>query len=482
MLYYNYQNVPPIEVRITVYRGKTTVREDFNRAKLFVWLVSSHDMIPVSVTAENGTITFNPPTTLDMGVYGIKAIWTKELGFNGKPSIRVPYGMEIHADKTSRADISSLFAIVSDTAGTTDDGIIETSIEVATYGYDGLDAYEMAVLNGFTKLSKKEWLESRSLTAVLQNEGNNTEASMSQAAITEALNKLRSVLGAGYRSKGKVDTLPKVAEQGDLFCLSSNMHTYGCVGHETEQHPILSWGVNDGTQIDAVTQEILDTITTNSVRGLSCSSQDFPYFKLDFTNGRFVLVACDEDGNIIDHTPVHYLNGSLRYGPGFDSETDVVYATVIGQTNIGDAIYQDFGLLQTIDYIPKARDTEYVPSATSMLGDTDNVQDGLDKVARVTPSMEQNLVLAANRNAQAVNANFQNLLTRYNKIIEVLQTLIDRVDFHTPEGFRDIADLIASISFESLTTIRRVTSGGSFSEDTSVSGAAVCGTAVSGII
>lgn len=469
---YIYQS-QKVELYIDVFKGQSSVKENFSRTELQMFLVRGNKHIhrtPVqNLSIEDDGTVICEFYNLPIGVYRIKLVWRKNASC--LPII---------------AESDVLFAITNIASEATNPlanvAKINTLIHTATYGSDGLDAYELAVINGLTTLPEKEWLESRSLTAVLQNEGNNTEASMSQAAITEALNKLRSVLGAGYRSKGKVDTLPKVAEQGDLFCLSSNMHTYGCVGHETEQHPILSWGVNDGTQIDAATQEILDTITTNSVRGLSCSSQDFPYFKLDFTNGRFVLVACDEDGNIIDHTPVHYLNGSLRYGPGFDSETDVVYATVIGQTNIGDAIYQDFGLLQTIDYIPKAKDTEYNPSATSMLGDTNNVQDGLDKVARVTPSMEQNLVLAANRNAQAVNANFQNLLTRYNKIIEVLQTLIDRVDFHTPEGFRDIADLIASISFESLTTIRRVTSGGSFSEDTSVSGAAVCGTAVSGII
>lgn len=469
---YIYQS-QKVELYIDVFKGQSSVKENFNRTELQLFLIRGCKHIyrtPVQELSieDDGTIMCEF-LNLPIGVYRIKLVWRKN--DSCLPII---------------AESDYLFAITNIASEATNPmanfAKINVLIHTATYGSDGLDAYELAILNGITTLPEKEWLESRSLTAVLQNEGNNTEASMSQAAITEALNKLRSVLGAGYHSKGKVDTLPKVAEQGDLFCLSSNMHTYGCVGHETESRPMLSWGVNDGTQIDAATQEILDTITTNSVRGLSCSSQDFPYFKLDFTNRRFVLVACDEDGNIIDHTPVHYLNGSLRYGPGFDSETDVVYATVIGQTNIGDAIYQDFGLLQTIDYIPKAKDTEYNPSATSMLDDTDNVQDGLDKVARVTPSMEQNLVLAANRNAQAVNANFQNLLTRYNKIIEVLQTLIDRVDFHTPEGFRDIADLIASLSFESLTTIRRVTSGGSFSEDTSVSGAAVCGTAVSGII
>lgn len=468
---YIYQS-QKVELYIDVFKGQSSVKENFNRTGLQLFLIkgSKHTYrTPVQELSieDDGTIMCEF-LNLPIGVYRIKLVWKKN--DSCLPII---------------AESDYLFAITNIASEATNPmanvAKLNVLIHTATYGSDGLDAYELAVLNGITTLPEKEWLESRSLTAVLQNEGDNTEASMSQAAITEALNKLRSVLGAGYRSKGKVDTLPRRAEIGDLYCLSSDMHTYGCVAFETEERPELAWHVN-GSALNEITQDILKTFTVGNHRGLSCSTPEYPFFCLNFSGERFYIVACDEDGDIINNSPVRYSNGGFYYNPTDDGENGVIYATVIGQIDAGDAIYQDFGLFQTIDYIPKAKDTEYNPSATSMLGDTDNVQDGLDKMARDTPSMEQNLVLAANRNAQTVNANFQNLLTRYNKIIEVLQTLIDRVDFHTPEGFRDIAELIASLSFESLTTIRRVTSGGSFSEDTSVSGAAVCGTAVCGII
>jgi hypothetical protein len=121
------------------------VHEDFGRAKVFLWLVGVGDKVLVDCTASDGVIEADLPESLRSGVYGVRAMWVKD------------------CCKRVMSEVENVFAVTdSETDVTPVNGerfVIRIKSTSATYGYDGLDAYDMSVLEGKTLLSKEDWLK-----------------------------------------------------------------------------------------------------------------------------------------------------------------------------------------------------------------------------------------------------------------------------------------------------------------------------------
>lgn len=148
-----------INLSWTISRGASKVKEDFRRSSLFVFLTSNNEQIPLNYTLSENVITATLPTELPEGVYGLLAVWFKSAcnPFEGGNDAGLP-----PLGRMSRSQVDDLFGItaVSNEADYSESSAVNIEVRsmVATYGYDGLSAYEIAVISGQTALRQSEWV------------------------------------------------------------------------------------------------------------------------------------------------------------------------------------------------------------------------------------------------------------------------------------------------------------------------------------
>lgn len=148
-----------INLSWTISRGASKVKEDFRRSSLFVFLTSNNEQIPLNYTLSENVITATLPTELPEGVYGLLAVWFKSAcnPFEGGNDAGLP-----PLGRMSRSRVDDLFGItaVSNEADYSESSAVNIEVRsmVATYGYDGLSAYEIAVISGQTALRQSEWV------------------------------------------------------------------------------------------------------------------------------------------------------------------------------------------------------------------------------------------------------------------------------------------------------------------------------------
>ena len=148
-----------INLSWTISRGASKVKEDFRRSSLFVFLTSNNEQIPLNDTLSENVITATLPTGLPEGVYGLLAVWFKSAcnPFEGGNDASLP-----PLGRMSRSQVDDLFGItaVSNEADYSESSAVNIEVRsmVATYGYDGLSAYEIAVISGQTALRQSEWV------------------------------------------------------------------------------------------------------------------------------------------------------------------------------------------------------------------------------------------------------------------------------------------------------------------------------------
>ena len=148
-----------INLSWTISRGASKVKEDFRRSSLFVFLTSNNEQIPLNYTLSENVITATLPTGLPEGVYGLLAVWFKSAcnPFEGGNDASLP-----PLGRMSRSQVDDMFGItaVSNEADYSESSAVNIEVRsmVATYGYDGLSAYEIAVISGQTALRQSEWV------------------------------------------------------------------------------------------------------------------------------------------------------------------------------------------------------------------------------------------------------------------------------------------------------------------------------------
>ena len=148
-----------INLSWTISRGASKVKEDFRRSSLFVFLTSNNEQIPLNYTLSENVITATLTTGLPEGVYGLLAVWFKSAcnPFEGGNDAGLP-----PLGRMSRSQVDDLFGItaVSNEADYSESSAVNIEVRsmVATYGYDGLSAYEIAVISGQTALRQSEWV------------------------------------------------------------------------------------------------------------------------------------------------------------------------------------------------------------------------------------------------------------------------------------------------------------------------------------
>lgn len=196
----------------TIFKDRG-LREDFSRASNVAFYLIGREGRELIVPTGSNAFRFALPSLCE-GVYSVEAIWLKndtkvatDLG-RSVARTRVDGAFEITADTTKCKAVSSSC-------------VVHIKSMVAIFGYDGLDAYQLAVLRGRTTLSEGAWLaetESR-LNALgdrigqeaavrsAEDEAVNYRASQLAARV---LNLEQSPLGEGEYDVDAVPTLGNV--------------------------------------------------------------------------------------------------------------------------------------------------------------------------------------------------------------------------------------------------------------------------------
>lgn len=171
-----------IRVEWTILKGTSPVREDFRRALVKVFLIGNCEKYLLEATADRGTLMIDIPEGLEPGLYSLEAIWVKNAGHPGR-----------HDRDLCRSMKQDLFAITEfeEEATNLPEGtvVLRAKSSTATYGYDGLSSYELAVLRGEWNGTEGEWLKHQRYVSVLEGRGDSEVDTMSQKSITEELVK-----------------------------------------------------------------------------------------------------------------------------------------------------------------------------------------------------------------------------------------------------------------------------------------------------
>lgn len=135
-----------VSLEWTVKRGIGSETEDFSRSTVSLFLYSDVNRWPVPCEAGyEGVVKAELPEGLPEGVYSLELVWVK----NNK---------SINATRCiQRTRKACVFAIDAKIAQPEDSLTIKMTTVASSYGYDGLSAYEIAVLRGATTLDEFGW-------------------------------------------------------------------------------------------------------------------------------------------------------------------------------------------------------------------------------------------------------------------------------------------------------------------------------------
>ena len=156
-------------VRWEIYRGVSEVREDFCRSKVVALLFNGHDRFFAPVRSEGDALEVDVAEGLPEGVYDLEAIWSKNDGRS-----------------ISRSRYERAFAVTDVASESTDRGGGTSEVQLTfrssagTYGYDGLSAYELAVLHGKTLQSEQSWVDAAVSTAEHESARESAERARSE--------------------------------------------------------------------------------------------------------------------------------------------------------------------------------------------------------------------------------------------------------------------------------------------------------------
>lgn len=202
-----------IRVEWTIYKGISPVKEDFSRSNVKVFLLGSREKYLLQARADKGTLYVDIPSGLKEGTYSIEAIWVKNMDH------------VFDTRSVCRSKKEDLFSITEfeDEATNIGEGVVVLKVKTstATYGYDGLSSYELAVLRGDWNGTEGEWLKHERYVSVLDSRGDSEVDTMSQKAITDELEAQDNAIEDIREDTGKLgerveEAEDKVNNMGDV--------------------------------------------------------------------------------------------------------------------------------------------------------------------------------------------------------------------------------------------------------------------------
>ena len=193
-----------IRVEWTIYKGISPVKEDFSRSNVKVFLLGNREKYLLQAKADKGTLYVDIPSGLEEGTYSIEAIWVKNMDH------------VFDTRSVCRSKKEDLFSITEfeDEATNIGEGVVVLKVKTstATYGYDGLSSYELAVLRGDWNGTEGEWLKHERYVSVLDSRGDSEVDTMSQKAITDELEAQDNAIEDIREDTEKLDNRVEKAE------------------------------------------------------------------------------------------------------------------------------------------------------------------------------------------------------------------------------------------------------------------------------
>lgn len=194
-----------IRVEWTIYKGISPVKEDFSRSNVKVFLLGNREKYLLQARADKGTLYVDIPSGLEEGTYSIEAIWVKNMDH------------VFDTRSVCRSKKEDLFSITEfeDEATNIGEGVVVLKVKTstATYGYDGLSSYELAVLRGDWNGTEGEWLKHERYVSVLDSRGDSEVDTMSQKAITDELEAQDNAIEDIREYTGKLGERVEEAEE-----------------------------------------------------------------------------------------------------------------------------------------------------------------------------------------------------------------------------------------------------------------------------
>lgn len=236
------RNGQTIKIEWTILKYNSEVKEDLDKAKLLVFLVGGGNKRNMPYTLEDRVIHFTIPTDLPIGVYRLESLWLKgdvlTTSVDGVGCCMCDGTTKFRT--ASRSIKSDLFAVsdVDEEVSYPDSNVLEMKITTSavSYGYDGLSAYELAVLHG-------EW--------------NNDELAWLRLFFTNA-EEFKEYLEDYYYKKTEVDT--KISKLSD--------HIEGEIESIDDALDTIHGEINNvGNEIESVNQRINDLSSVYNVQG-----------------------------------------------------------------------------------------------------------------------------------------------------------------------------------------------------------------------
>ena len=142
-------------IKLYVYRQRTNVLEDFSRADIALFLVGDGDKLPIGYELEDNVLTLTIDEGYAAAVYDIELVWSKD----GAP-LKMHH---LNSRSYNFCKVQNAFTLTENSAEATNlasGQVIEIKTYTASYGYDGMDAYTLAVIKGLTDLKESEWVGS----------------------------------------------------------------------------------------------------------------------------------------------------------------------------------------------------------------------------------------------------------------------------------------------------------------------------------
>lgn len=210
-----------IRIEWTVLKGISNVREDFSRALLKLFLIGRRERYLVEVDSfDNGTVKATIPQGLEEGSYSVELIYVKNWDFLRRGDVdphRYPVDPRFNDRCLMRTRKDDLFSITEFESEATNIGegavVLKVKTSTATYGYDGLSSYQLAVMRGDWNGTEGEWLKHERYVSVLDSRGDSKVDTMSQKAITDELEAQDNAIEDIREDTGKLGERVEEAEK-----------------------------------------------------------------------------------------------------------------------------------------------------------------------------------------------------------------------------------------------------------------------------
>ena len=210
-----------IRIEWTVLKGISNVREDFSRALLKLFLIGRRERYLVEVDSfDNGTVKATIPQGLEEGSYSVELIYVKNWDFLRRGDVdphRYPVDPRFNDRCLMRTRKDDLFSITEFESEATNIGegavVLKVKTSTATYGYDGLSSYQLAVMRGDWNGTEGEWLKHERYVSVLDSRGDSKVDTMSQKAITDELEAQDNTIEDIREDTEKLDNRVEKAEE-----------------------------------------------------------------------------------------------------------------------------------------------------------------------------------------------------------------------------------------------------------------------------